>query len=180
MIEVESKFWSPGNDKVEKILVGLGAKRVSHESTEDVYFAHPSRDFGRTDEALRLRKRDGISELTYKGPRTRVEGAKAREEITLSTGNPLEAQRIVERLGFTEFIVIRKNRTSYTLDELKVEVDEVEGLGEFVELEILTEAPEKGAELVDMARREIGLDRPEHKTYLELLLDKHPREKGKS
>ncbi|OGS42578.1 MAG: hypothetical protein A3K67_02310 [Euryarchaeota archaeon RBG_16_62_10] len=177
MIEVESKFWSPGNERVEKALVALGAKRLSQCDMEDVYFSHPARDFGKTDEALRLRKMEGLSELTYKGPRMKVQDVKAREEITLKSPDPVDVQRIVERLGFKELHVVRKKRTSYLLDKLKVEVDEVEGLGEFVELEALTESPERAAQLMELARKELGLDRPEQKTYLEMLLERRPRDR---
>ena len=171
MIEVESKFKSPGNEKVEKALAHLGAKKIGIVDMEDVYFAHPSRDFGKSDEALRLRKTDGGAELTYKGPRMHSESAKAREEVTLKTDNPLTAQRIIERLGFKEFCIVRKRRSSYLLDKLRVDVDNVDGLGEYVELEVLTESPERAEQLVELARKELGLDKLEKRTYLELLVE---------
>ena len=174
MIEVESKFWSPGNDKVEKALLRLGAKKVSEGTMEDIYFSHPSRDFGKTDEAFRLRKMDGRTELTYKGPRMRMEHTKAREEVTLSVSDPLAAQRIVERLGFQERHVVSKKRASYVLDKLRVEVDEVEGLGQFVELELITEEPQRAQTLIAMAQEQLGLERGEPRTYLEMLIEKKP------
>lgn len=179
MIEVESKFKSPGNEKVEKSLAHLGAKKIGSVEMEDVYFAHPSKDFGKSDEALRLRKIDGSAELTYKGPRMNSESTKAREEVTLKTDNPLTAQRIIERLGFKEFCIVRKRRSSYLLDKLRVDVDDVEGLGEFVELEVLTESPERAEQLVELARKELALDKLEKKTYLELLVDKGSAGTGK-
>ena len=171
MIEVESKFKSPGNEKVERALAHLGAKKIASVDMEDVYFAHPSKDFGKSDEALRLRKIDGAAELTYKGPRMHSESAKAREEVTLKTDNPLTAQRIIERLGFKEFGIVRKRRISYILDKLRVDVDDVEGLGEYVELEVLTESPERAEQLVELARKELALDRLEKRTYLEILIE---------
>ncbi len=170
-MEVEAKYWSPSNEKVEKTLVHLGAKKVFSGTMEDVYFAHPSRDFGKTDEALRLRKLEGTSELTYKGPRMHQENAKAREELTLRTDSPLAAQRIIERLGFKEFHTVRKTRTSYILDKLRIELDDVESLGEFVELEVMTESPQRSAELLELARRELSLVKLEPKTYLELIIE---------
>ena len=179
VIEVESKYRSPSNEKVEGALARLGAKKISTVEMEDVDFSHPSRDFGRSDEALRLRKVEGESELTYKGPRMHSESTKAREEITVKVDNPLAVQRIVERLGFKEFCLIRKKRSSYLLDRLRVDVDDVEELGEFVELEVLTESPEKAASLMETARTELELQRHESRTYLEMLLDKHVTEKNK-
>ena len=172
MIEVELKYRSSGNEKIEKALAELGAKRISSGPVEDIYFAHPSRDFGRTDEALRLRKREDGAELTYKGPRIQADGAKAREEITLKTDNPLTVQRIVERLGFKEAHVLRKTRTSYLLDKLRVDIDDVEGLGEFVELEVLTESLERSKQLLELARAELGLEKLEPRTYLEMIMER--------
>ena len=180
MIEVEAKYWSPGNDKIERALQRLGAKRLSQGSVEDVYFSHPARDFGSSDEALRLRKGDGVFEIEYKGPRMKGASAKAREEISVKVENPLEAQRIMERLGFREFCVVRKTRTSYLYDKIRVDVDDVEGLGEFVELEVMTESPEHSSLLFERIRKELGLDRPEPKTYLELLLEKESASVGRT
>lgn len=174
MIEVESKFWSPGNDKVEKTLLRLGARKVSDGAMEDIYFSHPSRDFGKTDEALRLRKMDGRAELTYKGPRMRMEHTKAREEITVPVGDPLGTQRIVERLGFQEKHVVSKRRATYVLDKLRVEIDEVEGLGQFIELELITEEPQRAEALIAMAQEQLGLERGEPRTYLEMIIEKKP------
>ena len=172
MLEVESKYRSPGNEKIEKALLRLGAKKISTQSMEDVYFAHPSRDFGKTDEALRLRKHDAGSELTYKGPRMKTDNSKAREEVTLKTDNPLTAQRIVERLGFKGFLIVKKTRSSYVLDKLRVDVDNVDGLGEYVELEVLTESPERAASLLELARKELDLEKLEPRTYLEMIVEK--------
>jgi adenylate cyclase class 2 len=169
-MEVESKYHSPGNDKVEKALSKLGAELVCEEETEDVYFQHPHRDFGETDEALRLRKRDGVSELTYKGPRMRLEHTKAREEVTLRTDDPLTAQRIVERLGFKEFMSVRKKRKNFKYDKIRIAVDAVDGLGEFIELELITEEPKRAEALIEQMRVELALTDLEPKTYLELIL----------
>jgi len=171
-MEVESKYWSPGNAAVVAALNKLGAKKISELAMEDLYFAHPSRDFGKTDEAIRLRRAEGSAELTYKGPRLKAGGTKAREEISVRIDDALSAQRILERLGFKEAYTVSKKRASYQLDKLRVEVDAVDGLGEFVELEVLTESVERAASLVETARGTLGLTELEPKTYLELLIEK--------
>lgn len=178
-MEVESKYRSPGNEKVEKSLGRLGAEFVSEEETEDVYFRHPGRDFGKTDEALRLRKRADVSELTYKGPRMRLEHTKAREEVTLRTGDALAAQRIVERLGFTEFMTVRKRRRNFRYDKVRVAVDLVDGLGEYVELELITEEPKRAEALIEEMRAELSLTDLEPRTYLEMILDSNARNEKK-
>ena len=171
-MEVESKFRSPGNDRVEKALSKLGAELVCEEETEDVYFQHPNRDFGKTDEALRLRKKDGVSELTYKGPRMRMEHTKAREEVTLRTEDPLTVQRIVERLGFKEFMSVHKKRKNFKYDKIRIAVDAVDDLGEYVE-------PKRAEALIEQVRGELALTDFEPRTYLELILDMNARNEKK-
>jgi len=171
VLEVEVKFRSPGNEAVEKALVRLGAKKLSEGVMEDLYFAHPNKDFGKSDEALRLRKMGEGAELTYKGARMAMQNTKAREEVTLKSDNPLAIQRILERLGFKEAYVVRKSRTTYQLDKLRVDIDNVDGLGEYVELEVMTESPERSSELMETARKELALDKVEPRTYLELLIE---------
>lgn len=172
MMELEAKYRSRDNDEVEKALVELGARKLSDDVIEDLYFSHQERDFGTSDEVLRLRKRESGVELTYKGPRVRREDAKAREEITVQVGDGLAAQRIIERLGFEHTYALRKRRVSYLLDKVRIELDDVEGLGQYVELELLTESPERAIELLDLARKGLPLGEPEPKTYLEMYIDK--------
>lgn len=173
MIEVERKYRSPGNDGVVKALTELGAHKVFEGLVEDTYFAHPSREFGKTDEALRLRRMEGSVELTYKGPRMKLENTKAREEVTVKLQDALSLQRIIERLGFQERQGLRKHRISFVLDKLRVEVDDVEGLGQFVELELITEEPARAESLMKMATESLGLEELEPKTYLEMTIEKH-------
>jgi len=179
VIEIESKYHSPGNDRVEKALVRLGAKKVAEGAIEDTYFAHPGRDFGKSDEALRLRKLTDGAELNYKGPRLKMENLKAREEITIKVDNPLAAQRIIERLGFKEVCSIRKKRASYTYDKMRIDLDDVEGLGEFVEIELLTESPERSSLLFETVTKELALEKPEPKTYFEMILEEQESRKNK-
>jgi len=179
VMEVESKFRSPGNDKVERALGKLGAEFVSEEETEDVYFQHPNRDFGETDEALRLRKKEGVSELTYKGPRMRMQHTKAREEVTLKTEDPLAVQRIVERLGFKEFMSVHKKRRNFRYDKIRIAVDAVDDLGEYVELELITEEPKRAEALIEQVRGELALTDLEPRTYVELIRDMNTRNESK-
>ncbi len=172
VLEVESKYVSPGNDKIEKTLQRIGAVKISEDEMEDIYYRHPVRDFGKTDEALRLRKTGDSVELTYKGPRMHMQHTKAREEITMKMDNSLAIQRIVERLGFAEFMTIKKRRVNYIYDKIMIAVDDVDGLGEYVELELITEEPKRAERLIEQLRSELALSMLEPRTYLELTLQK--------
>jgi adenylate cyclase class 2 len=181
MLEVEMKF--PGADfaALEGTLAAWGASRDAERTDADHYFNAPDRDFARTDEALRLRRIGAANYVTYKGPKRDVK-TKTRTEVEVPLAEGDEAARdfarLLTHLGYRPTAVVRKQRTVYHLTRggfaLEVCLDEVEGLGRFVELEIL--APEDQLEraravLLDTAGQ-LGLIASERRSYLELLLEK--------
>jgi adenylate cyclase, class 2 len=80
--EVEQKYPLADVAAVEAALARLGATWHGTAEQVDRYFNHPCRDFGVTDEALRLRRTDDALAITWKGPRLDAT-AKTRREIEL-------------------------------------------------------------------------------------------------
>jgi adenylate cyclase class 2 len=160
MIEVELKAPCVG---AEGKVMALGAVFVKSESHEDTYFRHPSRDFRGTDEALRIRK-TGKLVLTYKGPK-RKSDLKVREEIEFTV--PLESFTLLERLGFKKAFTIKKTRSTYELNGLTVCCDNVEGLGEYVEVESKNQGDHD--KIMGVLERLGVRDKATTKTYSELL-----------
>jgi adenylate cyclase class 2 len=179
MIEVELKFRMPAGMDIPALAKQLGAKAEPPVEQQDLYFQHPARDFAATDEAFRIRSVGPENVLTYKGPlldkvsKTRKEievgiepGAAAREEMVA----------IIVALGFIPRRAVVKVRTEYRLeldgDQVTLAYDQVEGLGDFLELESLAPdddwAPVRDR-LVKFAAS-LGLSEPERRSYLELLL----------
>ena len=138
MIEVEVKAHAPNLDEIAEKLIKIGARRVKEEYQEDLYFNAPHRDFAQTDEALRIRKiKSGSSEeiyITYKGPKM-DKVSKTRKEIEVAVEDPLKVAEIFENLSFRPVATVHKNRIIYTIGELIVTLDEVQGVGSFVEVE---------------------------------------------
>lgn len=166
MQEVEAKLRLARTDarRLQAALKELGARRRRSVLQEDVYFRHPRRDFARSDEALRWRRFERRSELTYKGPR-KGGRHKSRLELTLPLrGDP---KRLLEAVGFVVGPKVRKRRTSYLLGDAEISFDDVAGLGFFVEVE----ARRGGARTVDRTLRRLGLDAwpLEARSYLEML-----------
>jgi len=165
MLEVEIK--APCRD-LEERLIEMGAKRVGTEKHEDIYFNPTHRDFRESDEALRVRSVDGKYFLTYKGPRIDSE-MKIREEIEIPT-EP-EIIEILRSLGFKDTAVVRKRRKIFRLKNLIVNLDRVENLGNFIEIESRDYRDrDKLFELLE----ELGIDREKSttKSYVELLEEK--------
>ncbi|NOZ82652.1 MAG: class IV adenylate cyclase [Euryarchaeota archaeon] len=170
MLEVEVKARLADVRGFEEMLIEKGAEFVGEEVQEDIYLQHPCRDFAETDEALRLRLCARGAELTYKGKRVRDMRTKTREEVSVGV-EAKAALELLQKLGFREVARIRKRRRSYRLGSYRVELDEVEGLGCFVEVEA---APgTAGEELVEFVRTELGIEESllETRSYLELYLE---------
>jgi adenylate cyclase class 2 len=173
-IEVEAKAYCEDLLGFEERIKGLGAEYKSEVEQVDIYFNHPARDFGQTDEALRIRRVGGKATFTYKGPKIDLL-TKTREELKVELSDGDAMKEVLLKLGFSEVGTVRKVRRKYKLNEFKVCLDEVEGLGSFVELEV--EVPAGDQDQVTRSRDDIlktmnewGLDRVERRSYLELLL----------
>lgn len=165
MLEVEIK--APCGD-IEGRLRGLGAGEAGTEDHEDVYFNSPWRDFRESDEALRVRRVNGRYRLTYKGPRIDTE-TKTREEIEIPT-KP-EIIEILRNLGFRDAATVRKKRRIYKLGDITVNLDQVENLGKFIEIESKN-YQEKEKLFKTLERLGISRENSTTRSYLELLEDK--------
>lgn len=180
MYEVELKF--PVRDRRDAWdkLAALGAVAGEPVAQADRYFAHPSRNFAETDEALRLRSIGATNILTYKGPVIDTLTKMRREiEVELESGDT-GAQRAAEifvQLGFRPVRTVAKTRRSGTLHWQGSAIgwtwDEVPPLGEFVELEIVAEEQQRDAarDTLCQLAAALSLGPSERRSYLELLLE---------
>ena len=178
--EVEQKFPVPDMTVVEKRLAELGVVVADWRLEVDLYFAHPSRDFAHTDEALRIRRIGEANYVTYKGPKI-DRTTKTREEVELSLpAGPqgyAEGRRLLEALGFRPVAEVRKRRRKAQIDwkgrQVEASLDEVDSLGSFVELELIASADdvESAKETILDLASSLGLSGSERRSYLELLLD---------
>jgi adenylate cyclase class 2 len=170
MIEVEVKARARP-DTQEKILA-LGAVPLGMENHRDLYFNSPLRDFRQSDEALRIRIKEEGARLTYKGPKLDSK-TKSRLERTVQIDDPLEMEQILAALGFVLSAEVRKRRTKYILGPVIFALDEVDGLGSFLEVEARGEADwETQKEMVLSIFRALGLGESIRSSYLELLEEK--------
>lgn len=201
MYEVEQKYPLADVAEVEAVLARLGATWHGTAEQVDRYFNHPSRDYAVTDEALRLRRTDDRLAITWKGPRldatakTRREielplveaavPAAARVESAVPTAARLEVAalstldrwtELLEALGFRQVREVTKRRRLATVvwqgAAIEIAVDQVAGLGDFVELELRTDDAgiAAAAARIESLARELGCTAPERRSYLEMLL----------
>jgi adenylate cyclase class 2 len=180
MYEVELKFSLVDAEPVVRQLAIFGAQCDPPVKQSDVYFSHPSRDFAKTDEALRIRSVGDLYQVTYKGPVVDSQ-TKTRREIELSIGDRESRDKfadVLTLLGFRPVREVRKTRLSHHVvrrgRKFEVALDAVDGLGSFVEVETLASEAEKSAavESILAFAADLGLSNPERKSYLCLLLEK--------
>jgi adenylate cyclase class 2 len=179
--EVEQKH-RIGN--VAQLVAKLAARGVTvgaRVEQADQYFAHPCRDFAKTDEALRIRTVAGRSLVTYKGPKLDIT-TKTRRELELPLDpNDTDGSRFSEllvALGFTPVAIVRKKRRPFQLSQagcvVEGALDEVDNLGTFVELELGADEAnlDEAKRVVSTLAAELDLGPSERRSYLEMLLDR--------
>ena len=185
--EIEYKFAVKDLDRFREKINDLAPdiqKTVTHH---DTYYRHPNRDFGATDEALRIRQIGAMRWITYKGPRFDSE-TKTRRELEFQLPDELPAdpgfEQLLTILGFAPIASVRKRRQTAELvwqnRDCKIDIDDVDGLGTFVELESLAssgEIDEVRDALSELAEL-LGLHGGIRSSYMELILDQKSRNRG--
>lgn len=165
---------------LQERLIALGATIGETQMEVDLYFAHPLRDFSKTDEALRIRRTGPKNFLTYKGPKIDIT-TKTRREIDLPLPDGEESAltwiSLLETLGFKPVGEVcksrRKARVNWQEREIECALDEVQGLGMYCELELLTDQAglEPAKACIASLAAKLGLKQSERRSYLELLLE---------
>ena len=180
MYEVELKFPLGDPDAFVRRLAACGARPGPAFHQADLYFNHPSRDFGKTDEAFRIRSVDDRACVTYKGPVVDSQ-TKTRREIEVAlTGDGARDQfaEVLKLLGFRPVREVRKRRQTYSLNwqgrEFEIALDAVEELGVFAEIETLADETGRPAAVTSILElvSQFQLPPAQPKSYLSLLLAK--------
>ena len=162
MLEVEVKLQPDEKSLLalrDRLRESADGAPVIHQQ-QDIYFSHPDRDFKARDEALRLRVDDGLF-LTWKGPKLDPP-LKTREEIEFGLDtDSATATRLLTALGFEQAATVSKTREQWTLQNpcpANICLDNVVGLGWFVEVEVLAQEAVVGREQIEKVLLHLGLD----------------------
>jgi adenylate cyclase class 2 len=184
MFEVELKLPAE-HDSVRRELQQREAIRCGELTQRDRYYNAPHRDFAQTDEALRIRTErptdDSASQqvvattyLTYKGAKLE-ESSKTRPEHETKVGSEESLVQIIESLGFEIAAAVIKHREVYEIEQFEITLDNVEEVGEFIEIEREIKS-EEDVEVASNKIREfasgLGIDPTTHlrESYLEMKL----------
>jgi adenylate cyclase class 2 len=188
--EVEVKIPLQDTEELRVALLDIGGKKLNTETQVDAYYDHPCRSFQKTDEAIRIRSRQPhpdahsfidssmpLIEMTYKGPKVDPL-SKTRVELSVGLDDDRTTGLILKQLGFKTVAEITKIRSFYSIREITVSIDDVIGVGQFLELERIVddekEIKEAREDLFSIIR-ELGLDSTKsiRTSYLEMYLERN-------
>ena len=173
MLEIELKVSVPDLGPVRSCLTTLGAESRGNLHEHDIYYNAPHRDFGTTDEAMRVRYTNDHAVITYKGAKIKKFGLKAREELNTAVESGPEFEKMLDRLGFRKTAEVNKWRETFRYGTASISLDTVDELGTFVEIEVMTETGEDATDQIAAIAKKIGVSGdPILASYLELLLEK--------
>jgi adenylate cyclase, class 2 len=179
--EVEQKFAVADIAAVKAKLAKLGVRIDEPIRQADRYFNHPARDFGQSDEALRLRQVGNENFVTYKGPKIDPATKTRRElELPLPSGAdvPAKFSELFIALSFRPVGTVKKTRQKGTFSweghSVEAALDDVDGVGSFLELEIAADdaSLDSAKTALKSLASKLDLGQAERRSYLELLLEK--------
>ena len=129
-VEIKTQLRDRGH--VERELERLGARDAGIETQDDVFYRCPS---GRLK--LRESSRDGAALIHYQRSDEATERISDYEIVRISDPETMRAflDRALGRSG-----AVRKQRHLFLLDNVRIHLDRVEQLGDFLELEAIVDA----------------------------------------
>ncbi len=171
-IEIEAKIKVDRLDEFPARLEKLAAAFLSQTRQLDTLFDRDDLSLKNAGCSLRLRQEQAPAQtktiLCFKGPRQPGQ-FKNREEIELDVSSPDQAQALLARLGYRPRRQVEKLRQTWRLENCLICLDQVAGLGCFIEVE--------GPDEPTVARitASLGLDPADHLplSYAALLAQKN-------
>ena len=139
MQEVEVKARVTDEARLLSQLDVAGIKLGPGVRQEDVIYSTKTWDFtefNNTENTLRIRRQSGRTLFTLKrGGTNELDGIECEVEVN----DAKQLAEIIRHLGYFEEVRVNKTRRKAKLGDIEICLDEVEGLGTFIELEKLTQ-----------------------------------------
>ena len=166
-IEIKARVPRPG--ALLDAVIDLADRGPTVFSQDDTFFACPNgrlklRMFSEHEGQLIFYRRDDLA------------GPKLSEYVMAATTEP-DALRGTLALAYGVVGRVRKTRTLCFVGQTRVHLDDVEGLGHYMELEVVLEeqqTPEDGEAIAHDLMQKLGIEHAhlEHRAYVDLLTDR--------
>lgn len=156
-IEVESKLKVKDVTETRKKIKKI-AKFVKREKKVDEYYAlnysgrYPKK-------SLRVRNKGKICEVNFKSPISYIHGVHAKREVEFRVSDLKGFFDLLNEFGFKKWLKKEKLTELYlTENGVHIELNEVKGLGWFIELEVLCKEKnvKKARSKISFVRKKLG------------------------
>ena len=154
-IELEASYYLDKNykeilNKIEK----ENFEKKGEVLEEDTYFTDKNLEFIKDRVCLRTRKvNNNFLELTYKPKSDEKKESYCKREVNLKL-DPSDYEDtvfVIKELGYIEYVSFKKHRKIYSKNvnniQYNIMLDNIEGIGDFIELEILMDTEKNKEEL---------------------------------
>ena len=162
--EVEIKF-RVNLHEMRKKIEALGAEFKGEEIQEDLYFSISPRRL------LRVRRIVNLNEVILGYKDIKDEENEEFDEIEVKVEDFEKIRGILKRLGSKEDVWVKKHRYIYKLGDVTFELNHVEDLGDFLDIEVISDNAEKAKKRIWEIARQLGLrkEEVEQRLYHEML-----------
>lgn len=149
MIEVEIKMPIADLDTIKRKLLKMGFKETAILEERDTYFDNRQGDIKANGEALRVRETkdhltgESRAQINFKGKKLDT-CTMTREELETGVEDGAICRNILQAIGYAPADPeVIKDRTMMQKESITACLDNVRGLGGFLELEILADSEEE-------------------------------------
>lgn len=145
-IEVEVAF---DNSKEEVIRILSKYEYIDEKEIYDTYYYDPQRPNLKPEEDLRLnetfrvRKTDSSSYITYKKQHFKGKLWIYSDEYEISIGDADTIKKVISLLGLKPLIEVHNKRKIYKHKNFEIELEEIDGLGLFIEVEKMSRSDDE-------------------------------------
>lgn len=157
-IEVELKLKIRDKAEITASLKQLGFIEEELVVETDTYYTAAHHDFAALDEALRIRTVENLhtkeqsAVITYKGAKL-DQTSMTRKELETEIGDAETGREILVHIGFVPVPPVEKQRQYWKNGTITACVDNVKGLGDYLELEILADKEAQREESLEKLER---------------------------
>ncbi|MDP2820753.1 MAG: class IV adenylate cyclase [bacterium] len=169
-MEVEIRIKILNIRKTQEKLKNIGAKFSKKIKVYDRYFGAVElyKKIGYSF-LVRIRESNNDYFLAVKSAKKKIEGCWEEYEIKIKT--PKIYLEMLKTMGFENIIDIKKIREEYKLNNIKIMIDKFENYGNFLEIEVITEKPDKSILFNIFKKMGVKKENIIEKGYISLFLE---------
>lgn len=174
-MEVEVKAKINDFDSIKQTLERKGAVFSALQEQKDIYYKDRNQEPGVIKSGVFVVRVRHSRKGDFLGYKEITDRKGVWKEYETKIDNPEQTINILKSIGLVEFYIIDKKRISGNLADFELNLDEVKGLGSFLEVELISENGEEAQNRIINFLKEIGIneDNIERRGYGELWQEKY-------